>query len=37
VLLDDKKLADAFSSGSTLGTSYAIKNAVPLFAEALRK
>jgi iron complex transport system substrate-binding protein len=37
VVLDDKALADAFSSGSTLGVSYAIKNAVPLFSAALRK
>ncbi|WNV92077.1 iron-siderophore ABC transporter substrate-binding protein [Umezawaea sp. Da 62-37] len=37
VILDDKALSDAFSSGSTLGVSYAIKNAVPLFTAALRK
>ncbi len=37
VILEDKALSDAFSSGSTLGVSYAIKNAVPLFAAALQK
>jgi len=37
VILEDKALSDAFSSGSTLGVSYAIKNAVPLFTAALRK
>ncbi|MCS7481070.1 ABC transporter substrate-binding protein [Umezawaea endophytica] len=37
VILEDKALSDAFSSGSTLGTSYAIKNAVPLFTAALQK
>ncbi|PWW22353.1 iron complex transport system substrate-binding protein [Geodermatophilus normandii] len=36
VLLDDETLANAFSSGSVLGTEYALDNAVPLFAEALR-
>jgi iron complex transport system substrate-binding protein len=37
VVLDDKALSDAFSSGSTLGVSYAIKNAVPLFSAVLQK
>jgi iron-siderophore transport system substrate-binding protein len=36
VLLDDETLANAFSSGSVLGTEYALENAVPLFAEALQ-
>jgi ABC-type Fe3+-hydroxamate transport system substrate-binding protein len=36
VLLDDETLANAFSSGSVLGTRYALENAVPLFAEALQ-
>ena len=36
VLLDDETLANAFSSGSVLGTAYALDNAVPLFAEALQ-
>lgn len=35
MILDDPELADAFSSGSTLGTLHAIENAVPLFADAL--
>jgi iron complex transport system substrate-binding protein len=35
VLLDET-LANAFSSGSVLGTGYALDNAVPLFAEALQ-
>lgn len=35
VILDDPELANAFSSGSTLGTLHAIENAVPLFADAL--
>jgi ABC-type Fe3+-hydroxamate transport system substrate-binding protein len=36
VLLDDETLANAFSSGSVLGTEYALDNAVPLFADALQ-
>lgn len=35
LILDDKDLSLAFSSGSTLGTLHAIDNAVPLFARAL--
>jgi len=35
VILDDLDLINAFSSGSTLGTLYAVENAVPLFAGAL--
>jgi iron complex transport system substrate-binding protein len=35
VLLDET-LANAFSSGTVLGTGYALDNAVPLFAEALQ-
>jgi iron complex transport system substrate-binding protein len=35
VLLDET-LANAFSSGSVLGTGHALDNAVPLFAEALQ-
>ncbi len=35
VLLDET-LANAFSSGSVLGTGYALDDAVPLFAEALQ-
>ena len=34
LILDDATLISAFSSGSTLGTRYAIDNAVPLFAQA---
>lgn len=36
VVLDDKSLSDAFSSGSASGTQYAIENAVPLFAAPLQ-
>ncbi|MGB7236243.1 MAG: iron-siderophore ABC transporter substrate-binding protein [Rhodococcus sp. (in: high G+C Gram-positive bacteria)] len=36
VVLDDKNLSDAFSSGSASGTQYAIENAVPLFAAPLQ-
>lgn len=35
VILDDKTLVNAFSSGSTLGTLYAIDKATPLFTTAL--
>jgi iron complex transport system substrate-binding protein len=35
VVLDDPTLVSAFSSGSVLGTRYALENAVPLFAGAL--
>ncbi|MCT2586357.1 iron-siderophore ABC transporter substrate-binding protein [Actinophytocola gossypii] len=35
VILEDQDLITSFSSGSTLGTLYAIDNAVPLFAEAM--
>ncbi|OLF09795.1 iron ABC transporter substrate-binding protein [Actinophytocola xinjiangensis] len=34
VVLDDPALISAFSSGSALGTLYAVDKAVPLFAEA---
>jgi iron complex transport system substrate-binding protein len=37
LILDDAELVSAFSSGSTLGTSYAIEKAVPLFAGAVAK
>jgi iron complex transport system substrate-binding protein len=33
LIIDDAALANAFSSGSTLGTKYAIDNAVPLMAQ----
>src|SRR5215218_5394636 len=35
VVLDDVQLVNAFSSGSALGTLYALENTVPLFAESL--
>jgi iron-siderophore transport system substrate-binding protein len=35
VVLDDETLTSAFSIGTTLGTQYALDNAVPLFADAL--
>ncbi|MGY1623713.1 iron-siderophore ABC transporter substrate-binding protein [Geodermatophilus sp. SYSU D00965] len=35
VVLEDQTLVSAFSSGSALGTGYALDNAVPLFADAL--
>ena len=35
LILDDKTLVNAFSSGSTLGTLYAIEKATPLFATSL--
>jgi iron complex transport system substrate-binding protein len=35
VVLDDVQLVNAFSSGSALGTLWALENTVPLFAEAL--
>jgi iron complex transport system substrate-binding protein len=35
VVLDDDALVNAFSSGSALGTLYALENTVPLFAGAL--
>ncbi|CCH29610.1 ABC transporter substrate-binding protein [Actinosynnema sp. NPDC047251] len=37
LIMDDKTLVNAFSSGSTLGTLYAIEKAVPLFASTLTK
>lgn len=36
IVLDDKALADAFSSASVPGTLYALDNAVPLFAAPLQ-
>ncbi|MGY1699459.1 iron-siderophore ABC transporter substrate-binding protein [Geodermatophilus sp. SYSU D00766] len=36
VVLEDQTLVNAFSSGSVLGTGYALEQAVPLFAETLR-
>ncbi len=36
VVLDDPTLVNAFSSGSVLGTGYALDEAVPLFARALQ-
>ncbi|MGY1696449.1 iron-siderophore ABC transporter substrate-binding protein [Geodermatophilus sp. SYSU D00814] len=36
VVLEDPTLVNAFSSGSVLGTGYALEQAVPLFAETLR-
>ncbi|SDY42483.1 iron complex transport system substrate-binding protein [Geodermatophilus africanus] len=36
LVLEDQTLVSAFSSGSALGTQYALDNAVPLFAETLR-
>ncbi len=36
IVLDDKDLADAFSSASVPGTIYALDNAVPLFAAPLQ-
>ena len=35
LVLEDQTLVNAFSSGSALGTRYALENAVPLFADAL--
>jgi iron complex transport system substrate-binding protein len=35
VVLEDMNMINAFSSGSVLGTLYAIENTVPLFAEVL--
>ncbi|GAA1265514.1 iron-siderophore ABC transporter substrate-binding protein [Saccharothrix xinjiangensis] len=35
LVLEDKALVNAFSSGSTLGTAYALDHAVPLFGQAL--
>ena len=35
LVLQDQTLVSAFSSGSALGTRYALDNAVPLFAETL--
>lgn len=35
VVLDDLNMINAFSSGSVLGTLYAIEHTVPLFAEAV--
>ncbi|MEU5690877.1 iron-siderophore ABC transporter substrate-binding protein [Actinosynnema sp. NPDC020468] len=35
LILKDKDLVNAFSSGSSLGTAYALEKAVPLFAEAV--
>jgi iron complex transport system substrate-binding protein len=35
LVLEDQTLVNAFSSGSALGTQYALENAVPLFAETL--
>jgi iron complex transport system substrate-binding protein len=35
VVLDDETLVSAFSSGSALGTRYALENTVPLFATAI--
>jgi iron complex transport system substrate-binding protein len=35
VVLDDVQLVNAFSSGSALGTLWALENTVPLFAESL--
>ena len=35
LVLEDQTLASAFSSGSALGTRYALENAVPQFAETL--
>jgi iron complex transport system substrate-binding protein len=35
VVMDDEQLVSAFSSGSALGTLYALENTVPLFAAAL--
>jgi len=35
VVLDDEALVSAFSSGSALGTLYALENTVPLFTAAL--
>ncbi|PRY41240.1 iron complex transport system substrate-binding protein [Geodermatophilus tzadiensis] len=36
LVLEDEALVNAFSSGSVLGTEYALQNAVPLFAETLQ-
>jgi iron complex transport system substrate-binding protein len=36
LVLEDQTLVNAFSSGSALGTRYALENAVPLFAETLQ-
>ncbi|MEX5720592.1 iron-siderophore ABC transporter substrate-binding protein [Geodermatophilus maliterrae] len=36
LVLEDETLVSAFSSGSVLGTGYALENAVPLFAETLQ-
>ncbi|QFZ16243.1 iron-siderophore ABC transporter substrate-binding protein [Saccharothrix syringae] len=35
LVLDDEALVNAFSSGSSLGTAYALDHAVPLFGQAL--
>ena len=35
MVIEDQTLVNAFSSGSALGTQYALENAVPLFAETL--
>ncbi|MFD1149459.1 iron-siderophore ABC transporter substrate-binding protein [Saccharothrix hoggarensis] len=35
LVLDDENLVNAFSSGSSLGTAYALDHAVPLFTAAL--
>jgi iron complex transport system substrate-binding protein len=35
IILDDPELVNAFSSGSTLGVSYALDGIVPLIHEAL--
>jgi iron complex transport system substrate-binding protein len=35
VVLDEVQLVNAFSSGSALGTLWALENTVPLFAESL--
>lgn len=35
LVLENQTLVNAFSSGSALGTRYALENAVPLFAETL--
>ncbi|MBP2340219.1 iron complex transport system substrate-binding protein [Saccharothrix coeruleofusca] len=36
VVMEDKTLVNAFSSGSSLGTAYALDHAVPLFASTLK-
>ncbi|ONI81960.1 hypothetical protein ALI22I_37910 [Saccharothrix sp. ALI-22-I] len=35
LILEDANLVNAFSSGSALGTSYALDHAVPLFTTAV--